>query len=44
MKKMIAMLCVAALVCSLTVVAFASGGKHHGDKGKGTVKQVQVNK
>jgi len=43
MKKLI-MICLIAICLILPGIANASGGQHQGDKGKGSVNQVQISK
>jgi hypothetical protein len=42
MKKALLAACVLLLLGGVTVSAFAAGGKHHGDIGKGQVIQHQI--
>jgi len=42
MKKIMSILMIALFTMSITSYAFAGGDQHHGDKGKGQVKRIQV--
>jgi len=42
MKKTALVMLVVLFLGLMTSPVFASGGKHHGEKGKGTVVQTQV--
>jgi hypothetical protein len=44
MKKFVVILMMAAFFSAITVNAFAEGDKNHGDKGKGKVNRIMVNK
>jgi len=44
MKKFISILLISAFFSVIAVNAFAEGDKNHGDKGKGKVNRVIVNK
>lgn len=42
MKKIMSILIIALFSFSIAGHAFAGGDQHHGDKGKGQVKRIQV--
>jgi hypothetical protein len=42
MKKLSLIVLVAVFFVSITAPAFAGGDQHHGDKGQGEVKRIQV--
>ena len=42
MKRAALIICIVLLIGGICVSAFASGGKHRGEKGKGHVVQHQI--
>jgi hypothetical protein len=43
-KRFLSILLISAFISLITVNAFAEGDKNHGDKGKGKVNRIIVNK